>query len=149
MQRGFITIYREKLSPYLTKVHCLLSTAESLRVQLPSTVRAQHETELQASGSKSEAKHTKLQQSKVRNFNYSKTGNSLLGHSYCMKWWNWFFEQINLHVPISKWWFLAFYLFINVLQNIAIWSLVINGYWKLLIKHSTHSTISKNKNFLN
>lgn len=54
MQRGFITIYREKLSPYLTKVHCL-STAESLRVQLASTARAQHETELQqASGSTSE-----------------------------------------------------------------------------------------------
>lgn len=80
MQRGFITIEREKLSPYLTKVHCLLSTTESLSSRLPSTATAQHETELeQASGSTSETEHTNLQQSKVRNFNYSKTGKYPLG----------------------------------------------------------------------
>lgn len=59
------------------------------------------------------------------------------------------FSWVDLHIPMSKWCFLAFCSFINVLQNIAIQVLdtVANGYWTLLIKHTVDSTISKNNFF--
>lgn len=63
MPRGFITGSRERVSPYLTKVHCLLSTTESLTLiipaQLPSDVRQSGNEHLVASGRRSPQTYSK------------------------------------------------------------------------------------------
>lgn len=48
METGFIIVWREKHSPCLTKVHCLLRAPVSQNTCLPCTAPRLHETDRKA-----------------------------------------------------------------------------------------------------
>ena len=126
MQKGFITGQRERLSPYVTKVHYLLS-------MLLLSAHCHTTWNRTSIGGTTGMKLTDSQQSKHRISTTPRLAVPSWATVTAKDDEAASFNQVSLHIPASKWWLRAWCSFINRLHNFAVWifGIAFNGYWTL------------------